>query len=79
MQTGRVILRAERDGNTFEWILDAELVDPLAGHLREKGWNVTVEPEPPTPDSDEAVGTGPVDQREVSEERLQGGDGGVAR
>ncbi len=53
MPTGRVILQAEQEGRTFAWLLSSELADRLGDELREKGWTVTIRPDPQEPDAEQ--------------------------
>jgi hypothetical protein len=38
----RVLLRAEQDSRSFEWLLTRSFAEALADGLREKGWTVTI-------------------------------------
>jgi hypothetical protein len=40
----RVLLRAEQESRSFEWMLSAALAETMAEGLREKGWTVTIRP-----------------------------------
>jgi hypothetical protein len=41
----RVLLRAEQESRSFEWLLSRSLAERLAVGLREKGWTVTIRPD----------------------------------
>jgi hypothetical protein len=53
MDDSRVILHAEQEGRSFAWLVSSALAERLARELREKGWTVTIRPEPePEPTAD---------------------------
>jgi hypothetical protein len=45
MADERVILRAEQETRSFEWLVSRSLAEDLADQLRAKGWTVTIRPE----------------------------------